>query len=75
MYFHWLKWTTQGSQVVYSRHKKIVASRDVEFLEDKCCSDPLDIQQQESLDVSNVPIRLPSLEVQQQEETLAANPP
>ena len=47
----------------------------MKFLEDKCCSDPSDIQQEESSDLSDISIRLPRLEVQQQEETPADSPP
>ena len=54
--------------------KKIVVSRDMKFVEDKCYSDPSDIQQQESLDLSDLPIKLPRLEVQQKEETPVNNP-
>ena len=43
-------------------------SRDVNFLEDKCWSDTSDTQQQEILDLLDLPIRIPRLEVQQQEE-------
>ena len=55
--------------------KKIVVRRDVKFLEDKWWSDPSDIQQQESSDLSYLPIILPILEVQHQEETPTDNPP
>ena len=48
--------------------KNIVVSIDVKFLEYKCWSDPLDIHQQESLNLSNIPIILSILEVHEQEE-------
>ena len=54
--------------------KKVVVSRDVKFIEDKCWSDPSDIQQQESVDMLYLCIRNPILEVQQQEETPSYNP-
>ena len=50
--------------------KKVVVRRDVKFIEDKCQSDPSHIHQEESSDMPYLPIRLPRLEVQQQEETL-----
>ena len=49
--------------------KEVVVSRDVKFIEDKCWSDPSDIQQQESLHISNLPIRLPRLEVWEKQDT------
>ena len=54
--------------------KKLVVRKDVNFIEDKCWSDPLDIQQEERSDLPDLPIRLPILEVQQQEAT-SENPP
>ena len=44
--------------------KNIVVSRDVILLENKCWSDPSNIQQKESSDLSDLPIRLLRLEVQ-----------
>ena len=46
----------------------------MKFLEDKCWSDPLDTQQQESTNLSNLPLRLPKLEVQHPEETPTDSP-
>ena len=51
-----------------------MVSGDVKFIEDKCWSDPSDIQQEESSDLPGLPIRLPRLEVQQQEETPTDSP-
>ena len=48
--------------------------RDIKFIKDKCWSDPLDIQQEEISDLPDLPIKLPRLEVQQQEAT-SENPP
>ena len=45
--------------------KKLMMSKDVNFIEDKCQSDPSDIQHGECSHQPNLPIRLPRLEVQQ----------
>ena len=54
--------------------KKLVVSRDVKFIEDKCWSDPSDIQHEERSYQPDLPIRIPRLEVQQQEDA-ADGPP
>ena len=51
-----------------------MVSRDVKFIEDKCWSDPSNIQQEERSDLPDLPIKLPRLEVQQEEEAIE-NPP
>ena len=54
--------------------KRIVVGKYVELLEDKCSSDPSYRQEKEILDLSDIPIRIPILEVQQQEETGTHSP-
>ena len=49
-------------------------SRDVKFIEDKCWSDPSDIQHGERSHQPDLPIKLPILEVQQQEEETESPP-
>ena len=44
--------------------KKVVVSRDVKFIDDKCWSDPSYIHQEESSDMLYLPIILPRLEIQ-----------
>ena len=48
-------------------------SRDVKLIEDKCWSDPLDIQQEDSPNIPYLPIKIPILAVEQ--ETLVEIPP
>ena len=43
--------------------KKVVVTRDVKFIEDKCSSDPSDIQQEERLDLLDLLITFPILDV------------
>ena len=50
-----------------------MVSRDIKFIEEKCGSDPSDIQHEDHSYHPDLPIRLPRLEVQQQED--AANCP
>ena len=45
--------------------KKLVVRRDVNLIEDKCWSDPSDIQHEERSHQPDIPITLPRLEVQQ----------
>ena len=54
--------------------KNLVVRRDIKFIEDKCWSHPLDIQHEDHSYQPDLPIKLPRLEVQQQEET-ADGPP
>ena len=51
-----------------------MVSRDVKFIEDKCWSDPLDIQHEDHSYQPDLPIRLPRWEVQQQDDA-ADGPP
>ena len=51
-----------------------MVSRDVKFIEDKSWSDPSDIQHEDHSYQPDLPIRLPRLEVQQQEDA-ADGPP
>ena len=51
-----------------------MVSRDINFIEDKCWSDPSDIQHEERSYQPDLPIRIPRLEVQQQEDA-ADGPP
>ena len=51
-----------------------MVSRDVKFIEDKCWSDPSEIQHEYHSYQPNLPITLPRLEVQQQEDA-ADGPP
>ena len=44
--------------------KKVVVSRDIKFIEDKCWSGPSDIHQEERSDMPDLPTKLPRLEVQ-----------
>ncbi len=69
MYFHWLWWRIQRLQLYNPITKKVVVSRDVKFLEEKCSSDPetpsLVIQQHYLL---AHPLRFPGFQAQQLDE-------
>ena len=54
--------------------KKVVVSRDVKFIEDKCWSDPSHTQHEERSYKPDLPIRLPRLEVQQQDDVVDGPP-
>ena len=74
LYFHWLSEQHKDYKLYNHVTKNIVVRRDVKFIEDKCWTYPLDIQHEECSHQPDLPISLPRLEVQQQEEA-TENPP
>ena len=51
-----------------------MVSRDVKFIEDKCWSDPSDIHHEDHSNQPDLPIRVPRLEAQQQEDAVDGPP-